>query len=162
MEQRLVPDDFVIPDEVKTDRFLLRMIRVSDVEKDYDAVMSSLEHLRNVFKPDDTWPADDLTLEQDKEDLKWHQSEFRKRTSFTYMVMSLDENQCLGGVHIYPSEKEQYETKVFIWVRASERSTDLDEVLFTAVQKWLSDIWPFKQVAFPGRQIPWEEWAKLE
>lgn len=36
-----VDSDFVIPQQLETDEFRLRMLTVSDVVKDYDAVMSS-------------------------------------------------------------------------------------------------------------------------
>jgi hypothetical protein len=39
------PSDAVVPTELRTDDLLLRMLRASDVELDYDAVISSREIL---------------------------------------------------------------------------------------------------------------------
>ena len=64
-----VPKDFSVPEKLETDRFRLRMLTVDDVEKDYDAVMTSVEHLRGVFGPRSTWPSPELTLTQDLIDL---------------------------------------------------------------------------------------------
>ena len=55
----------------------MRMLTVNDVVKDYDAVMTGVEHLRTVW-PSGTWP-DGLTFEQDLIDLGWHQKEFQRR-----------------------------------------------------------------------------------
>jgi hypothetical protein len=62
-----VDEDFVVPDNLETDEFRLRMLTVNDVVKDYDAVMSSVDHLSKVW-PGSGWP-DDLTLEEDLIDL---------------------------------------------------------------------------------------------
>ena len=72
---KFVPEAAVIPPGIETVDFKLRMLTINDVVKDYDAVMSSVEHLAGVFGPDETWPAG-LTLEEDLVDLGWHQKEF--------------------------------------------------------------------------------------
>ena len=51
MEKRktLVDGSFRVPVGLVTERFRLRMLTINDLVKDYDAVMSSVEHLRNTF-----------------------------------------------------------------------------------------------------------------
>jgi len=49
-----------------------------------------------------------------------------------------------------------------MWVRESELNTGLDSRLFETVRIWLKDDWPFENLAFPGRLIPWEDWKKKE
>ncbi len=66
------------------------MLIVNDVVKDYDAVMTSLDHLKGVFGPKSYWPSAELTFEQDLIDLGWHQKEFQIRRSCTYTIVSLD------------------------------------------------------------------------
>jgi hypothetical protein len=73
----LVADDFMVPDVLETPEFRLRMLTVNDLIKDYDAVMSSVEHLKSVW-PGSGWP-EGLTLEEDLVDLGWHQKEFLMR-----------------------------------------------------------------------------------
>lgn len=149
--KKLVPPEFDVPEVLETSDFRLRMLTVNDVVKDYDAVMSSLEHLQrqNVFGG--TWPKSSLTLEQDLIDLGWHQKEFQTRRSFAYTVMSLDESQCLGCVYIVPSEKAEVEAEVYLWVRQSAYERGLDPVLFSAVREWMAERWPFAKVEFPRR-----------
>ena len=97
-----VDTDFNVPKTLETERFRLRMLTVNDVVKDYDAVMTSIDHLQGAFGPDSKWPSKELTREQDLIDLGWHQKEFQKRSSFAYTVMSPDESVCTGCVYMSP------------------------------------------------------------
>ncbi len=155
-----VPRDFKIPEKLETDKFRLRMLTVNDVVKDYDAVMTSVEHLQSVFAAYHKWP-EGLTFEQDLIDLGWHQKEFQRRTSFAYTMMTLDESQCLGCVYIYPTKKKGYDAEVYLWVRQVELQNGLDATLFDDVKNWMKKEWPFKNIAYPGREISWTDWEKL-
>jgi hypothetical protein len=159
--KRFAPDSVIIPWGIETKDFKIRILTINDVVKDYDAVMSSIDHLRGVFGPSISWPSADLTLEQDLIDLGWHQKEFQIGSSFAYTVMNLDESRCLGCVYVDPSEKAGYDAKVILWVRQSEIRKGLDEKLFSAVKIWLSEEWWLTTVAFPGRQLSWQEWESL-
>ena len=46
-----VPKDFKVPAGFETADVRVRMLAISDVVKDYDAVMTSLERLQKVFSP---------------------------------------------------------------------------------------------------------------
>lgn len=159
MTKEFIPKDFKIPEVLETDKFRLRMLTVNDVKLDYDAVMTSIEHLQKTqpFGPNHKWPTKDLTYEQDLIDLGWHQKEFQRRTSFAYTLMNLDETECLGCMYIYPSDNPNYDAVIMMWVRQSEVPNGLDEILFSSVKKWIQDKWPFKKVAYPGRDISWDE-----
>lgn len=156
-----VQPDFEIPKVLETDRFRIRALTVDDVVKDYDAVMTSIDHLQGVFGPNSKWPSSDLTFKQDLVDLGWHQKEFQRRTSFAYAVMSLDESRCLGCVYIEPTKKIDYNAEVYLWVRKSEFENGLDHLLFSSVKEWIENIWPFEKIAFPGREIEWKDWQSL-
>lgn len=159
--KRFVPDSVVVPLGLDTQEFRVRVLTINDVLKDYDAVMSSVDHIKGVFGPLDPWPEDDLTIEQDLVDLGWHQKEFEIGSSFAYTVVNLDESKCLGCVYVDPSDKAGYDARVICWVRQSELSNGLDEKLFSTVKKWLSDEWWFANIAFPGRTISWQDWGSL-
>ncbi len=156
-----VPEDFSVPDKLKTKEFRLRMLSVRDVVIDYDAVMSSIDHLQGVFGLRSRWPSKDLTFEQDLIDLGWHQKEYQKRTSFAYTVVSLDESICLGCMYIFPTTKKGFGCEVYMWVRESLYKKVLDNDLYDSVKRWMSEKWPFKKVAYPGREISWSEWDKI-
>lgn len=158
---KFVPDSVTIPTGITAKDFKIRPLTVNDVIKDYDAVMSSIDHLQGIFGPGNSWPSESLSLEQDLIDLGWHQKEFQMKSSFAYTIMTVDESKCLGCVYIDPSEKVEYDAKVVFWVRKSEIKNGLDEKVSLAVQKWLLEKWWFEKVAYPGRHISWQEWESL-
>ena len=124
----LVPEDFVVPEVLETDRLRLRPLTIHHAVKDFDAVASSEERLRKQYDPDGEWPSG-LTLEQNIVELGWHQTEFQQRTSFAYTVLNLDESEVMGCVYIYPSPRADYDVQVKLWVRQSRVAEGLDVLL---------------------------------
>lgn len=145
-----VPADFVVPSVLETPECRLRILTVHDLIKDYDAVMSSVEHLKTIW-PTSGWPLG-LTLEQNLIDLAWHQKEFQRRSSFAYTAVSLDEGAVLGCVYIDPTPKPDYGAEVYLWARQSALASGLEDRLLSAVRAWLRESWPFARVTFPGRE----------
>ena len=158
-KRQFVPAEFVVPSELVTANFTLRMLSVGDVEKDFEAVTLSAARVRKVW-PDSGWPAG-LTLRQNLIDLGWHEKEFQNRTSFAYTMVAPDESEVLGCVYVYPTDKAAHDAEIFLWVRESEVANDLDEALFEVVQRWLASTWPFVNPAYPGRAISWAQWDSL-
>ena len=161
MTRLLAPSNFRVPEVLETKKFRLRMLTIHDVVKDYDAVMTSIDHLQGIFGPRSKWPSKDLTREQDLIDLGWHKKESQRRTSFAYTVMSLNEKTCLGCVYVYPSVKKGFDAEVYMWVRKSAFDKGLDKELYETVRNWIEKEWPFKKVAYPGREISWDDWKKF-
>lgn len=153
-----VPSEFNVPEKLETKEFRLRMLTVNDVVKDYDAVMSSTEHLKTIW-PGGSWP-DGLTIEQNLIDLGWHQKEFQTRRSFAYTVVTPSESMVTGCVYIVPARKPGYDAEVYLWARQSELAGGLESRLYDAVREWLAKEWPFKKAAFPGRDIDWDTWRE--
>ena len=135
------------------------MLTVNDVVKDYDAVMSSVDHCKTVW-PGGTWP-EGLTLEQNLIDLGWHQKEFQTRRSFAYTVVNLSGSAVMGCVYIDPTCKRGHDAVVYLWARQSELAAGLENRLYVAVKDWIAKEWPFETVAFPGRDIAWETWRAI-
>jgi hypothetical protein len=158
MAAPFVPEEFIVP-ELETKEFRLRTLTVNDVVKDYDAVMTSVDHLKTIW-PDSTWP-EGLTFEQDLIDLGWHQKEFQMRKSFAYTVVNPSESLVLGCVYINPTRKRGHDAVVYLWARQSELAGGLETRLFGSVKEWIAKEWPFKKVAFPGRDIEWEVWRAI-
>ena len=154
-----ISENFDVPEKLETNNYRLRMLTINDVIKDYEAVMSSVDHLSRVW-PDSGWPKG-LTLERNLIDLGWHQREFLRRSSFAYTMVTLDESKVIGCVYIYPTRKTNYDAEVYLWVRESEIKSGLDTRLFNVIKTWLDDDWPFNNPAFPGRDINWDEWELL-
>jgi hypothetical protein len=167
---RFVSADFAVPARVETPRFTLRMLSITDVVKDFDAVMSSREHLWARFAAPWGWPRADLSLEQDLIDLGWHQKEFQRRSSFAYAAMSPDGTQLLGCVYIEPPVGEEttddetagdeaadaVEAEVWFWARSSELASGLEDEIGRVLSGWLARDWPFRRVRWQGvvRDLP--------
>jgi len=102
-----------------------------------------------------------LTFEQDLIDLGWHQKEFQRRRSFAYTVVTPSESEVTGCVYINPTPKRGYDAVIFLWARQSELKGGLETRLYAAVREWVAKEWPFKKVAYPGRDIDWNTWQSI-
>ncbi len=158
MSPEFVAADFVVPLRVEQAVYCLRPLTTADVEKDYEAVMSSKESLRQIFRQQDEWPADTMTLQENYRDLERHQQEFAQRQGFTYTVETPTGDRCLGCVYIYPCSVDGYDAQVFYWVRDSEKAHGLEAELGTFLRQWLAEVWPFQRPVFPGRDLSWPAW----
>jgi hypothetical protein len=155
---RFYPAAAAVPTELGTDEFVLRPLRTTDVELDYDAVMSSREMLRRWGGG--SWPADDFTLEGNYSDLAMHQSEHEQRVAFTFTVMNPEGTECLGCMYLAPlremrrwmnklaSDEDNFTAVCRFWARESRLADGLDGRLFEAIREWLAEEWHFKKVYF--------------
>lgn len=152
----MVPPGFAVPERLTGRGYHLRMLSIDDVEKDFEAVMASAGRLKGLLDPKSPWP-DGLTKKEDMIDLAWHEREFTLRHSFAYTVMSADESTCLGCAYIFPSNTPTFDALVYYWARAGQNADDFDLELGDLIRTWLRTVWPFKAVAFPGRETPWDD-----
>jgi RimJ/RimL family protein N-acetyltransferase len=162
------PAGMPVPQEKRTSRLYLRPLRATDVELDYEAVMSSAEMLRRWSQSD--WPADDFTLAQNLADLQRHEREHIERQAFTFTVLNPQGTQCLGCVYIVPLRPEEiplckdaaYAADVGFWVRTSELTSALDEHLLATVRDWFQADWAFDCVVFTISQQETRQAALFE
>lgn len=159
MGGRFIRSGTEVPVGLEHERFRLRPITIHDTVRDFDAVMSSREHLWSLFGEAWGWPPADLTLEQDLIDLAWHQKEAELKQSFNFAVVSLDESRLLGCVYVDPPTKRGYDAEVFWWGRPDEPG--LEEEIGAAARGWIESEWPFERVAYLGRVEPWDEYDAL-
>ena len=153
-----VTKSFDVPLTAEAARFHLRALSIDDVVKDYEAVMTSREHLWYRFGKIWAWPNTDHSLEQNLIDLARHQSEFQQRTAFAYSVLSPDYSCVLGCVYIYPATiypatSDAVEANVWFWARQSEIASKLEQHIETFLIAWLSNRWPFGTVTLNGEKF---------
>ena len=144
-----VPSDFVVPTGFETPEFRVRPITAADAEKDYEAVMESIDIIHEALLSD-KWPTASFTLQDNRRDLVEKERRFQRRTSFTYTVVTPDESQVLGSVYINKGRGGP-DAAVFMWVRKFAYEEGLDPVLEEAVRVWIEREWPFGWVVYPGR-----------
>ena len=148
MREPLVPDSFDVPTRFEGDGFHLEPLGPEHHERDYEAWMSSIDHIRSTPGLEDwDWPTP-MTLEQNLGDLEDHARDFRERSGFTYSI--LDGDEVIGCVYIYPSRIERYDAKVRSWVRASR--AEMDALVWRSLSTWLTTEWPFEQLDYAPRE----------
>jgi len=148
------PASTPVSEEKRTSRLHLRPLRATDVELDYEAVMSSAESLRRWSQSD--WPTDDFTVAQNLTDLQRHEREHTERKAFTFTVLNPLGTQCLGCAYIMPLRPEEiplcedavYAAAVGFWIRTSELANDLDQHLFATIREWFHAEWAFDCIVF--------------
>ncbi len=157
------PGDARVPEALRTDEFLVRPLRATDVTLDYDAVISSRAVL--LLGSGGTWPREGFTLEENLADLQRHEQEHCDRVAFTYTVMNPVETECLGCIYIGPLERllgpdggsgeylSDNTAYVSFWVRHSRLADHLDRRLLQALIPWFQHEWAFLHVLFFAQKI---------
>lgn len=156
-----VPSDFEAPVLVEGKGFKLVPLGPELVDVDYEAYMSSIEHLRATFTRSTDWPHPDIDDEAAMQDMLNEQRRFEQRESFAYGVLTPDGGRERGCVYVRPSSKAGYDAEVRLWVTKAEFDAGFDAELYAWTRDWVSEKWPFSNIAYPGRAIAWEEWDAI-
>lgn len=156
------PENAVVPEILQTEEFLVRPLRATDVELDYDAVVTSRAEL--FLHSSGSWPREGFTLQENLADLVRHEQEHLARVAFTYTVMNRAETQCLGCLYINPLRQllqraalsaghiPAESAYVTFWVRQSHLQDNLDRRLLQSLVAWFQTEWAFSQVAFVAQK----------
>ncbi len=95
------------------------------------------------------------------QDMLNEQRRFQNRESFAYAVLTPDGSRERGCIYVRPSTTAGYDAVVTMWVTKLEYDNGFDAELYAWTIEWIGKEWPFKQVAYPGREIPWATWDSL-
>lgn len=156
-----VPTDFTVPILVETADFKIVPLGPDLAKVDFDAYMSSIEHLQKTFTRSTDWPHKGISDTDAMRDMEAEQGRFRKRTSFAYAVLTPDGRRERGCVYVYPSTVNGYDAVVKMWVTKEEYEAGFDAKLYAWVVNWMRKDWPFAKVAYPGRAIEWSAWDSI-
>jgi hypothetical protein len=155
-----VPTEFKVPTIYQTKTYKLVPLGPGVTKQDYDAYMSSIEHLQKTFS-NGKWPNKNITMSEAAQDMDNEAIRFRERRSFAYSVLTPDGSKELGSVYVRPSRKQGYDAVVAMWVTKEQFDRGFETRLFRDVKLWMSAAWPFQKVAYPGRDIPQAEFNAL-
>lgn len=148
-QEPLVPDDFDVPRALRSARFRLEPLGPQHNAADLNAWTTSVDHIRATpgFEGR-SWPPDGgLSAEGNLVDLVRHADEFDRRVAFAYTVLRPEDDDVIGCLYLDPGPRPG-SVDVRSWVRAD--TADLDPVLRREVRQWLTDVWPFDEVAYAG------------
>lgn len=151
-----------VPAELRTDEFVLRPIVADDAELDHAAVMETREDLR--LWEQSTWPADDFTVEANREDLVGLERRHAEHRAFTYTVQDPESVECLGCVYIFPTTAtflarsavtslsgeswDDVDAVIYFWVRTSRMQTGMGERLLAALRTWFDEEWKLERTVY--------------
>ncbi len=146
-----LPEDFIPPTRVDLDdagRHHLRPIRATDVDLDMIAVMGSRDRLFATYGEAWGWPPAGMTVEADREDLRYHEEEMAARSSYNYALFDEAEQRLLGCVYIDPAVAPGADAVVSWWTVDALVGTPVADALDAFVPAWLERVWPFGRVRF--------------
>jgi hypothetical protein len=146
MSDSFVPTDFEVPLTFDGPGFHLEPLDPVHNERDYQAWMSSIEHIKATRGMDwRSWPRP-MTLQENMADMEMHAKEFTDREGFTYSI--LDGDMVIGCVYILPS-KDNHDAVVRSWVTKSR--PEMDTVVWETLSNWLATEWPFGELFYASR-----------
>ena len=153
-----IPPNFNPPTLIETPHFKLVPLGPALVKVDFDAYMSSIEHLQKTFTRSTNWPHAGISDADAMLDMQTEQGRFSARKSFAYSVLTPDGRRERGSVYVSPSSVPGYDAVVRLWVTKAEYDAGFDAELYAWVVDWVRKDWPFRKVAYPGRSIDWATW----
>jgi hypothetical protein len=156
-----IPADFNAPTAVEAAGFKLRPLSPELAKVDFDAYMSSIEHLQKTFSRSTNWPRANITSADAMRDMENEQTRFKNRKSFAYAVLTPDGSRERGSVYVSPSPDKSYDAVVRLWVTKADYDAGFDAELYKWVTNWVKTEWPFHRVAYPGRSIDWATWDTM-
>lgn len=152
---------FAVPTSAEGPGFRLQPLGPDLVKIDFEAYMSSIEHLQQTFTRSTAWPHPAITDADALLDMQTEAARFAARESFAYAVLTPDGKRERGCIYVSPSPVAGYDAVVRIWVTKAEHDAGFDQQLAAWAHTWIAMKWPFRQVAWPGRDVPWSVWDAL-
>lgn len=156
--------NFPPPKTLKTPSFHLFPTDNAFYESDYIAVMNNKTLLRNWSQS--SWPEDDFTKEQNKDDLAVHMEDNTNHTAYGYMIYSLDNKKCYGSVYVNPiantptnyhlNDKEieiikKTQARIDFWVIEDE--SDIEKEIIIALGHWFKDVWKISALLSARKEL---------
>jgi len=153
-----IPATFDPPTRIEGPGFTLVPLGPEVVKLDFEAYMSSIEHLQKTFSRSTNWPRAGITDADAMKDMEGEQARFRARRSFAYAVLTPDGRRERGSVYVAPSPVPGHDAVVRMWVTKADYDAGFDATLYQWVRAWVARDWLFRNVAYPGRAIDWATW----
>lgn len=154
--------DAPVPASLATAEFTLRPITADDAEIDFAAVVETREHLR--LWEQSTWPADDFTVEENREDLVGLEQRHSEHRAYTYTVLDPSGTESLGCVYVFPTTAsfltkaavtpvsgdrwDDVEAVVYFWARLSRMQSGMDGRLLDALREWFARDWKLDRTVY--------------
>ena len=143
-----VSDDFELSSGFENSEFRVRPITVADAEKDYEAVMESIDIIHSSFL-DDSWPTESFTLEQNRRDLAAKERKFERRNSSPTRSCHLMRGKCSAAC--ISTKALAAQTRLSSCGSVVRLTTPGWILGLSRRRDWMKKEWPFEWVVYPGR-----------
>ncbi len=145
-------NSFIVPAWNNESKFRVFQTNSNFYESDYEAVMASKEELR--IWSHSTWPEDDFTMEQNRDDLKLHEEDNRNHSAYGFMIYDNSLEYCYGSLYIYPISRlldyylvsrediealQKFDVRADFWLRSGEE--DHHQQIALEIKDWLLSTW---------------------
>ncbi len=143
--------NFKTPVGYKKASYIVRQLLVKDLELDYSAIQNNIKLLQQTPTPPmcGFWPTEDLSKEDDLNDLIKHEKMHSNKEMFAYTILNKSETECLGCIYIIPKKNN---ADVYYWITKKVFDIDLNKVIDDDIKNWLKHKWYFQKINFPGRE----------
>lgn len=138
---------YLAPYQWRSERVNIEPIAPRITDLDYEAYMSSIEHIRRSYGTGH-FPNSNITLDEASLDTHECWNHFGRGTAFLYAALTPQRDQELGCVYLLPPAHDQnpFETLLHLWVIESELASDLDQHLLAIMTSWIAKEWDFDRV----------------
>lgn len=144
-----VPADFTVPATYQGKGYKLVPLGPELVKIDYDAYMSSIEHLQKTLGG--KWPHAGITMDDAMKDMQEEKQRFDSRKSFAYAVLTSDGKRELGSFYLRPSREPGFDAAASLWVTKEQYDNGFEPILLKDMKTWIAKAWPFQKVSWPKR-----------
>lgn len=152
-------DDFEQTVKLTYEDLVARPLSRGDLEEDLKAVNTSIEVIQKTRGG--SWPSEELTKDADFLDLAWHEREFKEKSSLAYVVYDKN-NKYIGCFYLYPigvrtelnDETGKFDVDASWWVSSAVYGEGYYDKLFKALDYWLNNSFPFKNIYYSNKLIP--------
>jgi hypothetical protein len=149
LHQPLVPDDFVVPQQIPDGSLQLRRPALEDAEQTYSGMLEARIRINNMLQM--PYPPADYTLAEERARLQQVIGEYQRRKAFHFLVTATGSDGVLGEVAVRPVHPySSYDAQVFMWLNDRALAAGRAEQLRPAVEHWLDQQWPFERVVVRG------------
>ncbi|MEZ5356995.1 MAG: hypothetical protein R2762_30510 [Bryobacteraceae bacterium] len=148
-DKPFVPPDFAVPEAYAGKGYKLVPLGPDLVRHDYDAYMSSIDHIRANFGSG-RWPRPGITMKEALADVEGEIARFRARQSFAYAVLTPDGSRELGCFYLRPAKASGFDASANLWVTKEQFDRGFEATLVRDMKQWLGK-WPFQKVDWPAR-----------
>lgn len=142
----LVHDHFKVPEQAKLPTIHLEKVDPAYAEQDYQALMAARQQIRQHLGTE--WPAENLTVAENKASLINDLHAFNQKTNFTYHIFEPQLRRLIGCLYISKSGDPRYQAVVYYWLVPEVFESSIHAAIRNDLTQWMAASWPFTAIDY--------------